>query len=78
MESEIEKLLRNNSPADALSLSDLALLLESIEKRKEIARLKAAPPVRAAAAAPPISSPAVSGGSGIFTIGYAVLHSLTK
>jgi hypothetical protein len=42
--SDIESLLAENIPADALSLEDLAALLESIELRAELRKRKAQPP----------------------------------
>lgn len=44
LESDIEGLLAENIPADALSLEDLAALLDSIELRAELRKRKALPP----------------------------------
>lgn len=51
MVREIETLLSSNAPADALSLQDLALLLESFELKRAMLKKQVAAP------APPLQSP---------------------
>lgn len=57
MVGEIEALLSSNGPADALSLQDLALLLESFELKRAMQKKQVAAPVaQTAKSAQPSSS----------------------